>query len=198
MNDAILIFTRVPLEGKVKTRLAFDIGKKRALNLYLDFLESLSKKIEGYSHLVFYEGSQNPGILRSIFPNAYSYNKQKGKNFGEKIIDSFERTLEMGFKNVCCLAVDCPDIEIQSITDAFECLNNGLDVVLGPTLDGGFYLAGFKKESLACFPSGGWETNRLLNKILENINKKDLSYCLLKKKRDIDTKKDLLEWKSSK
>lgn len=122
---------------------------------------------------------------------------QKGRTFGEKLANEFEKVFDLGFKNVICLGNDSPELDSKLIINASNRMQNG-NVVLGPGLDGGVYLIGisksqFKREEFVKIP---WNTSQVFNKLLKSFSKSKVG--LLRLLRDLNTKKDFKIWIQSK
>lgn len=71
--------------------------------------------------------------------------EQFGTSFGERFANAIQSILEMGYENLIAIGNDSPQLKAAHITKAARYLKNGKGV-LGPSLDGGFYLMGLKKE----------------------------------------------------
>ena len=67
--------------------------------------------------------------------------QQRGKSFGERIMNAFSFVYEQGFENVICIGNDCPELDLSHLQIAITQTELG-KVVLGPTTDGGVYLIG--------------------------------------------------------
>jgi hypothetical protein len=91
------------------------------------------------------------------------------------------------------LGSDHPTLPLALIHEAFERLEQGAEVVLGPAEDGGYYLialrAGAVDERL--FQDIAWSTDRVLSATLERCRELDLAVELLPSASDVDTPEDL-------
>ncbi len=88
---------------------------------------------------------------------------------------------------------DCPDITADIIISGLKKLNSH-DLVLGPAIDGGYYLIGLRapgKKNTILFNSINWGTDQVLEQTLTQARKGGLSYTLLPQLRDIDRPEDL-------
>jgi glycosyltransferase A (GT-A) superfamily protein (DUF2064 family) len=65
------------------------------------------------------------------------------------------------------------------------------EAVLGPALDGGYYLIGLRKMYSVLFEEKSWSTNSVLSDTIENLNELEISYDLLEPLSDIDLSADI-------
>ena len=188
MNELLLIMARAPELGKVKTRLAKTLGEQRALEVYVKLLEHTLNhaKESGYDSCVYVDG--DPTYFKH---REWNTEVQAIGDLGEKMKDAFSRSFALGFTKVVMIGTDCYEINSESISIAFGALSS-CDVVLGPALDGGYYLIGMKKMHLELFDSMPWSTSDLYTKTLEEARRFSLSTHNLDIKSDIDEEKDLV------
>ena len=106
-------------------------------------------------------------------------------------------SIKKGAGKVVIIGTDCPEITVSTIAEAFQSLNN-VDVVLGPTEDGGYYLVGAKQVIPALFPDLRWGTDTVLEETIESLENAGISYALLDKKYDIDHWHDWVRWQRTK
>jgi glycosyltransferase A (GT-A) superfamily protein (DUF2064 family) len=88
---------------------------------------------------------------------------------------------------------DCAQLKISHIEYAFEVLKEK-DVVIGPSLDGGYYLIGMKKCHQSLFTDIEWSTENVLSQTLEKIDSEGLSFGLLEQLSDIDEWEDWVKY----
>jgi rSAM/selenodomain-associated transferase 1 len=190
----LLFFIKNPEKGKVKTRLASAMGDEMAVKLYRRFLlEMLSTLNRGtfLFYLCFYpENSLN--YLKDWLGDHYLYTPQRGENLGERMKNGFVEAFSMNFKRVVLIGSDIPDLPIEFIQAAFQSLKEK-DVVIGPSIDGGYYLIGFKEKTFSpqVFEGIPWSTNRVFEETMKVLKKEKLTFHTLQSLRDIDTIEDL-------
>lgn len=187
-TNALLIFTRNPELGKVKTRLAKTIGDEKALIVYNDLL--LHTKIETHAidcdKFVFYDNSI---IEDDIWSEEYYQKKlQSHGDLGQRMHDAFEILFEMGYQNCIIIGSDLFDLKAIIIETAFKKLMKH-DVAIGPAEDGGYYLLGLKKGHPAIFQNKDWGTASVFKATMKDL--KGQKVCLLDTLNDIDTFEDL-------
>ncbi|WP_310556966.1 TIGR04282 family arsenosugar biosynthesis glycosyltransferase [Flavobacterium sp.] len=184
----ILIFTRNPELGKVKTRLAASIGNENALEIY-KFLLNHSEKIVSQvnaTRRVLYSEEIN---TNDIWNNQLFQKKlQFGNDLGEKMQNAFADGFIDGFKKIVIIGTDLYDLEVSDIENAFLALETH-NVVIGPAEDGGYYLLGLRHIPENIFSNKKWSTASVLKDTLNDIQ--NLKYHLLETKNDIDTIDDI-------
>ena len=195
MDDrCLLFFIKNPQKGQVKTRLASAIGDEMAVRLYKRFLlEMLSTLNKGtfLFYLCVYPVDALEG-LRTWLGEDYLYMPQQGENLGERMKNAFMEALAMNFKRVVLIGSDIPSLPLEFIEEAFISLEKK-DVVIGPSVDGGYYLIGFqdKKFSPRAFKGILWSTERVFEETMKVLEHENLTVHTLKTLRDIDTIQDL-------
>jgi len=98
----------------------------------------------------------------------------------------------IGFKRVVLIGSDIPDLSLEFIEEAFHSLQEK-DAVIGPSLDGGYYLIGFKDKSFSpqVFKGIPWSTERVFDETMKIFKQGSLAVHTLQPLRDIDTIGDL-------
>lgn len=187
-DNLILIFTRNPELGKVKTRLAASIGNEKTLEIYkflLQHTEKIVSKIEVSRRVLYSEEIIKNDIWDN---NLYQKSLQSGIDLGEKMKNAFADGFENKYKKVVVIGTDLHDLEISDIEIAFHELENN-DVVIGPAEDGGYYLLGLKFIPKNIFENKEWSTETVLKDTLNDL--KNFKVHLLDIKNDIDTVDDI-------
>ncbi len=189
MNEnLILIFTRNPELGKVKTRLAASIGEENALEIYKHLLEH-TKKVTletNFDKRVLYSEEIN---TNDIWNNHLFQKKlQFGKDLGVRMYNAFKEGFDDGYKKIVIIGSDLIELESNDIKEAIKKLENN-DIVIGPAQDGGYYLLGMKQIPEDIFRNKEWGTNTVLKETLKDVQ--NLKHYLLQEKNDIDTVEDI-------
>ncbi len=188
-SDALLIiFTKNPELGKVKTRLAKSIGNKAALDIYkflLSHTVSVTKSLE-VDKIVYYS-EEIPD--EDLWPSE-SFNKkvQSGRDLGEKMKNAFQETFNSGYRRVIIVGSDLLDLSRDDLEQAFLELKKN-DVVIGPAEDGGYYLLGMKSLNSEVFKNKAWSTSSVLSDTLKDLEGKKIK--ILETRNDIDEIQDL-------
>lgn len=187
-KNLLIIFVRNPELGKVKTRLAKNLGDETALNIYKLLLQKTNEvtkeiacdKLVCYSEEIIKNDIWNDTI--------FAKNIQKGSHLGEKMQNAFEDGFIKGYKKIVIIGSDLYDLKPKHIEEAFEKLNK-YKVVIGPAIDGGYYLLGLKKVYKNIFINKAWGTSSVRKDTLKNLE--NVSVHLLEELNDIDVFEDI-------
>ncbi|WPR71411.1 TIGR04282 family arsenosugar biosynthesis glycosyltransferase [Flavobacterium sp. NG2] len=187
-TKALIIFTRNPELGKVKTRLAKTIGDEKALQVYKDLLQHTMEQTQNLDcdKYVFYDTIV---IENDIWnPNDYHKKVQVSGDLGTKMHAAFELLFDLGYQKCIIIGSDLFDLKTAIIRQAFEDLDK-IETVIGPAEDGGYYLLGLKKNNKLIFQNKDWGTSSVLESTLKDLEKNQVH--LLETLNDIDTIDDL-------
>ena len=187
-QKALIIFTRNPELGKVKTRLASTIGDAAALEVYQKLLKhtvdiTQTLKVDKF---VFYSEQiqENDHWDKAI----YSKELQKGVDLGERMNHAFELLFSRGYHQIVIVGSDIFELTTNDIQEAFSHLDT-TNFVVGPALDGGYYLLGMNALKKKLFKNKKWGTKTVFRETLKNLEQEQV--VLLATKNDIDTYDDL-------
>ena len=197
-KDAIIVFTRYPERGKVKTRLAKSIGDEAAFQIQKilakrTFKECLILNDKKFSLFVFYPEENNEAQVKNLVNGRFSFFTQDGNNLGKKMSNAFRKVFELGFEKAIIIGTDIPDMSKLILSNAFMELEKD-DIVIGPSNDGGYYLLGMNKFIPGLFEDIEWSTNSVFEKTINKINHSNFNYSALEELIDLDLKEDLLKW----
>jgi len=197
-DTAIIVFTRFPVEGKVKTRLAKNMGNKFTVSFYKTCAEhtfSELLKVKKYNVDIYLFCSEENEMTEVInwTKNKFSYHFQQGDNLGLRMLNAFKFVFEKGYKKVIIIGTDAPDISMNLVQSAISVLGN-YTVVIGPANDGGYYLLGFRSKLIDLFSGIEWSTDSVLDNTVEKLNRSKTNYFMLNELTDIDTLEDLQNW----
>jgi uncharacterized protein len=197
-SDILIVFTRYPEPGKVKTRMIQVLGEQGAADLQcamiqytLDTAGRLAATDNITVEVHFESGSIED--MQSAFGRSYPYMRQEGYDLGERMLSSFFSVPANGSCSAVIIGTDCPGITEAVIRQAFYALKEN-DCVLGPSYDGGYYLIGLNRPVPELFTSIPWGTPEVLNRTLEAIDRLGLRAALLRRLTDIDRPEDLPIW----
>ena len=195
MNSrALIVVAKQPKPGETKTRLSPLLDPEQAVELYccflLDTLE-LMRRVDGARPFVAYSPLTAEGYFRRIAPGDFEFLPQIGDNLGQRLNNVLARCLSMGYAQVIVMNSDSPTLPVDHLQQAFELLQNpGVDVVLGPSDDGGYYLVGLKHPYPALFDVV-MSTATVLQETLVRAREQGLRTVCLPSWYDVDTPEDL-------
>lgn len=188
---------KAPVKGLVKTRLAADIGDDAALAVYSELLDYVLDRLHHTNvHVaVFVEGGEldsrfrgNDGVRGNDSGRWYFF-PQRGADLGERIVLAMHEAPSA--KKMLVIGTDMPCIDEGLIAEASAALDDA-DVVIGPCVDGGYYLIGMKCVHEELFEGIPWSTADVLASTLARCAEHGLTSHLLPLLRDVDTLDDLL------
>ena len=138
-SSALVVMARYPALGEVKTRLAATLGAERACALYRAFLSDLDQRFtKGPRALIWAHHPPGRDFAAAIGTRARCI-PQVGADLGERMHNVFRLLCGEGFGRVVIIGADVPHVRIEWLDEADAQLA-AADVVLGPTVDGGYYL----------------------------------------------------------
>lgn len=189
-QNALIIFVRNPVLGKVKTRIAETAGDATALKVYKQLLKhtaSVTGPVDAHK-FVFY--STYPELNDVWNDTLYHKYVQQGPTLGEKMQEAFEKMFAAGYKRVCIIGSDCYELTTTIIDNAFTALEKN-DAVIGPAADGGYYLLGLGKMIPAVFGNKEWSTDTVYRGTIIDFKNAGCSYEILPVLNDVDNMEDV-------
>ncbi|QXD23870.1 TIGR04282 family arsenosugar biosynthesis glycosyltransferase [Opitutia bacterium ISCC 51] len=191
--NVVSLFLKAPTLGAVKTRLAKSIGDEGALIIYCELVEFLLKRIPEANVHVHYTPDALSEMEGWLGPN-YLYHLQEGEGLGDRLTRSMQWEFRTGCDKLIFLGGDCPFVDQERLDEAFAALDTN-DVVIGPAMDGGYYLIGIKQSRPELFAGVDWGTESVCETTLSICEREGLSVALLKEESDVD---DLESWQKAK
>lgn len=188
---AVLIMARVPRPGAVKTRLQPLLGAEGCARLQAALLERTLQLAEeaapGRSYLALDGPHPMRGGVRLLM--------QHGADLGARMRNAVEQVRADRAGPVLVIGTDVPTLRVRHLRAAAAILTGGTDVVFGPAVDGGYYLAGLRSPdaSAAVFAIDPrlWGGPDVLAASLAVTASHGLTSRLLEPLRDLDTPDDV-------
>ena len=187
-ENLLLIFTRNPELGKVKTRLAKTVGAQTALSIYTFLLyktKEIATKVAS-DKAVYYSVRIRENDLWDA--TIFQKHQQIGADLGSRMLHAFKNGFIAGYKKILIIGSDLYDLTPEIIEKAFTDLADN-DLVIGPAEDGGYYLLGMKSMHPKIFKNKDWGTETVREKTLEDL--KDKKVLLLPELNDVDIFEDI-------
>lgn len=196
-QNHLLIFARVPKPGHNKTRLIPAIGPEKATEVYrflavktLALADRLKQTLEGLKISVVFTGGSFDEA-RAAFGERFEYAEQCGDNLGDRLKFAVSRAFDAGAERVVVIGTDCPELNSVEIEAAFSELKHH-DVILGPAIDGGYYLIGMARFQPRLFEEVEWSTSRVFEQTIARAQESSLKVQLLRCLSDVDHPEDLI------
>jgi uncharacterized protein len=181
MNVPVLVFSRAPVIGQVKTRLAARIGEWRAARLHLRLTRRAVRTARA--------ADCGPVELHVTAPHAAFdiYGKvslQKGRDLGERMYRALRR-----HRRAILIGSDCPQLQPRDLRRAARQLCAGYRVVLSPTEDGGYALIAARHAPRAIFDGVAWGQPQVFEQTVKRLA--GMRWSRLRMLRDVDRPEDL-------
>lgn len=191
-KKALIIFVRHPELGKVKTRLAKDIGDAAALSVYQRLLAHTHKitALLSCDKFVYYTDNIMDEDLWS--EGGFIKKQQHGGDLGRRMNNAFEELFGKGYERIVIIGSDCPEITTDLLNQAFSLLCTK-EAVIGPSHDGGYYLLGLTRLIPGIFENKSWSSEYVFNETMATLCAENCTYEILPVLRDVDRAEDL-EW----
>lgn len=200
-HSRIIIFSRLPIPGKAKSRLIPLLGKEGAADLQ----RHLTKKVCSIARSVclhsgaeleihFTDGSHRE-MEDWLGPGTYCL--QQGEDIGQKMRSSFERCFAKGADKVVLAGADIPGLTETVFSSALAKVT-AAKVAIGPSQDGGYYLIGLHRTNHAAlsdsiFANIPWSTGEVFSSTCKRITSQGYGLALLPELMDIDRPEDFLK-----
>jgi len=194
MKDALLLFVKLPVAGRVKTRLQPELSPELAAGLYRAMVDDVFTALERpgqWDVVAFFSPYEQERAFREWLPDSTNLVAQSGTDLGERLARAFEWSHAQGHSRTIIVGTDMPTLGSDALSDAFEALEHA-EVVLGPSTDGGYYLVGLKEPRPELFEDVGWSTSEVLEQTVAKLEGGRATYRLLPERTDIDTWQDAL------
>jgi len=190
---AIGIMCKAPHSGRTKTRLAKTIGEAAAAELSACFLHDVAAAIEaipvnvGRRGYGVYAPAGTEPELRAMFPPGFGLLLQASDDFGDVLFGASRELLAAGHDCVLLVNGDSPTLPPDFLTNAIAALRRPGDrVVLGPAIDGGYYLIGLKQAHQHLFTGITWGTETVARSTRDRAAEIGLPVVELPEWYDID------------
>lgn len=186
----LIVFTRNPVKGKVKTRLAASTSDDFAMRIYKKLREHTRKAaLESGADLAAYYADYLPesDIFYSTGAQVFL---QKGSDLGIRMLNAFKQGFSDNYRRIVLVGTDCPELTGNILRKAFALLEQK-SAVLGPAKDGGYYLIGMRNLLPALFIGKQWSTPHVCREAIDVLEHHRIDYALLQALSDLDTVEDL-------
>lgn len=194
----LLLFTRYPEPGTAKTRLIPTLGAVGAAALSRQMTEHTLTHVQTLQHqhavqveIRFAGGSVE--LMQHWLGPEWNYVLQGPGNLGDRLLRSLESAYQSGASRIVIIGTDCPELDAALLHRAFVALVDH-DLVLGPAVDGGYYLIGVRRLIPELFTHIAWSTAAVLSQTMTVAQQLGLTIALLPPLSDVDYPADLAIW----
>ena len=194
----LILFTRHPKPGRVKTRLIPALGAEDAAALQRRLLLRTFRaalaacSATGAELEVRFDGG-DAKAFQNWLGSGFLCRPQGDGDLGQRMARAFADSFTEGLQGTIIIGSDCPLLTSEKLTAAFERLALA-NVVFGQAYDGGYYLIGLTKMIPELFENIPWGTDRVLAESRRVLATKPLRPAILEPLRDLDVPEDLADW----
>ena len=197
-RNVVIVLSRYPEPGFTKTRLYPLLSPEESARLSRSFIQDTDLALGRLSHVdklwCYYPAT---GQAKRFFEKSLRFCDglfpQEGENFSQRLFNSLNLGFERGYKRVAHMGTDSPDVPLVWISSLFKKLDDR-DIVIGPALDGGYYLLGVRDIYWTLFDQMPVGTDLVLDHILKRAAESGLSIDLLGFYQDIDRARDFFDF----
>jgi rSAM/selenodomain-associated transferase 1 len=195
VRRALIVVAKKPSLGNTKTRLCPPLSEEQAVGLYrcllLDTLQTM-QQVQGVEAIIAYTPDDAENFFRALAPVGFRLAPQEGSSLGVRLHNVLSRFLAAGYAQAAVMNSDGPTLPAEYLALAFSLLDDpAVDLVLGPSDDGGYYLAGLKSPCAPLFREVTMSTPTVLANTLEQARRHNLRVALLPSWYDVDTFQDI-------
>ena len=190
MTTCAMMFVKEPVPGSVKTRLHTNLSPVETAELYrafvVDSATTLTRTSARRKVIAYTPASGLPAIrdLLAEMTTEFEYVPQPDADLGQRMGKLFKDRFDEGVEQVVVVGSDSPSLPSSIVDEAFSLLG-AHPLVLGPSVDGGYYLLGQSSPDQRVFKEVDWSTGRVLEQTLSKIQ--DHSLGLLPPWYDVDS-----------
>jgi len=196
-HDTLIVFTRLPLPGKTKTRLIPALGAEGAADLQRRMtLQTVGRAWAACAALpdtrliIAHEGGTTREMRDWLGP--LRFQKQAQGDLGTRLTHAMMAAHAQGARKIVIIGTDCPDLTEEHLLAAFTMLDES-DVVLGPAHDGGYYLIGMREPQPCLFEAIPWSTGEVFAVTQQRASEAGLSLGVLPTLADVDEPADVAQ-----
>ena len=193
-NARLLILSKAPIPGRVKTRLAGSLGARGAVELYKKLLRRTLTMADA-ARLCPIELWCAPDTRHGFFvacrrEYGIRLHRQCTGDLGQRMNHALNRTLADG-RHAVLIGGDCVSLGMAELRAGFDLLAAGWDAVIGPAADGGYVLIGLRRRCPALFRGIVWSTPAVLAATRRRFRRAGVDWAELPPGWDVDTPADL-------
>ncbi|MEB3174029.1 MAG: TIGR04282 family arsenosugar biosynthesis glycosyltransferase [Cyanobacteriota bacterium] len=191
----LLLFTRFPEPGQSKTRLIPALGAEGAARLQRRLTEQTLAQAERLLTLcpvdlqIYFTGADLQSMVNWLGPQR-NYVPQGDGDLGARLERACRHSFQNGAAQVILIGADCPGLTAELLREAFKALDS-YPFVLGPALDGGYYLLGLTKLYRALFTDIPWGSAEVFSQTVAKLRMINVPIAFLAALQDVDRPEDL-------
>ena len=204
----IVVFLKWPEPGRVKTRLAANVGDAKAVTIYKALVREVGRRLAQCQReelaICFAPAAKAGSIQEWISHDAFReceihhWWPQPETDLGGRQAAAVEQAFAHGYHKVALIGTDCIDLNADTFARTWANLSKEADWVFGPANDGGYYLGATKQGAASphsVFANVRWSTEHTLSDCQKNVTAQNNTPLIIETLADID---DYDDWQSVK
>ncbi len=193
-SDVLIVMTRLPCEGRNKTRLIPVLGAAGATALHDRLARHTLSRVNAFimrsgARLQVYLDGGSPEAGRAWLGDVECFEQSEG-DLGKRMQTAVECAFSEGARRVVVIGTDCPSIDEDILKDAFQSME-AAEIVFGPAVDGGYYLLGMSRPCDEVFTGIDWGSGQVLEQSVAAAGAAGCRTVFLTELRDVDVADDL-------
>jgi uncharacterized protein len=194
-DRCLVLFTKPARPGRVKTRLVGDLTAAQAAELHEAFVGDVTRRLAGrddFDLVLAWALEDGEAVPEAPVPGLLAGMRQEGATLGDRLHHALS-TLGKRYRTVAALGSDHPHVPAERVAEAFERVEAGAPVVLGPAEDGGYYLVAVDARALTPEPFRDvpWSTGDVLAVTRDRCRAAGLTVEEIETGWDVDRPEDL-------
>jgi len=197
--------TRNPALGRVKSRIAKELGDATALAVHRELAEHVIRRaraseLAGTVDLEIRLADGTAAAGRRWLGRGSRVRAQGEGTLGDRLAEAVRTAISEGAPAAIAIGSDCPDVGGTMVRAAIAELVR-TPLVLGPAEDGGYYLVGVRADvadsvTSALFGDIPWGTSQVLAVTLARLSALGMTPALLPTLADVDRPEDARLWEA--
>lgn len=194
-TDCLAVFAKHWTSGKVKTRLAADLGEQAAAQIHRALLAATLARLgrvggRNVDRVLVVDPPEAAPAMRSLAAKQWRIEVQSSGDLGARMRAFFDAQIANGSRHTVLLGSDSPNVPLSYVQRAFAGLH-AAQIALGPSSDGGYYLVGAARSTPQIFEGMPWSSDRLYRATMEELVRRGDRYVEVPKWYDVDDIDDL-------
>ncbi len=189
----LIVFVKAPAPGRVKTRLQRRYAPEQVAAIYRAFVADVLAHGAGVAcerRTVCYAPAEAEAEVRALAGPEWDVHPQTEGDLGDRMAGAFAWGFAQGATRAVLIGSDSPSLPPGLMAEAFERLRTR-ELVIGPSVDGGYYLIGMSRPLPEVFRGVAWSSARVLEETLDRAEGAGVRPSLLQPWYDVDTPEEL-------
>ena len=184
----VYVIAKAPGLGTAKTRLTPPLPASQAVVLARAFLLDSVEIVQGagIGVRVMCRSEAERSILTELLRGRASVSVQRGRGLGSALESAFTEGLAAGVTSVGVFGADSPTLDPELLTAGLSMLDDGADIALGPSVDGGYYFLAARELHPRLFHGMPWGSTSVAERTLRQCEVDGLDVRLLPEWYDVD------------